>query len=125
MSSLTELLAAPSDETVAVEDRAGTHLGHTFAYMPTVWPASWCGARPTALESCRRASAFWSSPGRTGWWAGSAIPCEPAALEAFARELLAPYKVPRAFVILDELPTNALGEVLKPALAARLGRRGT
>ena len=35
-------------------------------------------------------------------------------LRAFAREHLAPYKLPRDLVIVDELPRNALGKVVKP-----------
>ncbi|MDB4947142.1 MAG: O-succinylbenzoic acid--CoA ligase [Labilithrix sp.] len=41
---------------------------------------------------------------------------DAGALRAFAKERLAAYKVPKDFVFLDELPKNALGKVLKPAL---------
>ncbi|MBX3207187.1 MAG: AMP-binding protein [Labilithrix sp.] len=46
--------------------------------------------------------------------------CEPADLRAFARERLAPYKVPKDVIFLTELPKNALGKVVKPALVAEL-----
>ena len=35
-------------------------------------------------------------------------------LRAFAKERLAPYKVPRSLLIVDELPRNAMGKVTKP-----------
>ncbi|OYX92110.1 MAG: fatty acid--CoA ligase, partial [Novosphingobium sp. 35-62-5] len=44
--------------------------------------------------------------------AGAQAP-EEAALIAWSRENMANYKVPRAFVILPELPKNAAGKVLK------------
>ena len=37
-----------------------------------------------------------------------------AELRAFARGRLAPYKVPRQILIVEELPRNALGKVVKP-----------
>lgn len=37
-------------------------------------------------------------------------------LRAFAKELLAPYKVPKDFLVVTELPRNALGKVTKPAV---------
>jgi len=40
----------------------------------------------------------------------------PESLEAFLRERLADYKVPRNWTFLDELPRNALGKVLKREL---------
>jgi malonyl-CoA/methylmalonyl-CoA synthetase len=43
--------------------------------------------------------------------------CAPDALRAFARERLAPYKVPREFVLRRDLPRNAMGKVIKPELA--------
>jgi malonyl-CoA/methylmalonyl-CoA synthetase len=39
---------------------------------------------------------------------------EPAALRLWAGERLAPWKVPREFRVLEALPVNALGKVLKP-----------
>ena len=38
-------------------------------------------------------------------------------LQAWARTLLAPYKVPRALSIVDALPRNAMGKVVKPQVA--------
>ena len=49
--------------------------------------------------------------------AAAAVP-DAAALRAFAKERLAAYKVPKEVVFLDELPKNALGKVVKPALLA-------
>jgi acyl-CoA synthetase (AMP-forming)/AMP-acid ligase II len=40
------------------------------------------------------------------------------ALAAFARERLAPYKVPRALRLLEALPRNAMGKVQKKLLLA-------
>jgi malonyl-CoA/methylmalonyl-CoA synthetase len=51
---------------------------------------------------------------------GSDRLCAEEALRAFVRERLAPYKVPKQVVTLPELPRNALGKVVKPALIARL-----
>jgi malonyl-CoA/methylmalonyl-CoA synthetase len=44
-------------------------------------------------------------------------------LQAFARDRLAPYKLPRALVLLPELPRNALGKVQKSRLKDLLGMR--
>jgi len=46
--------------------------------------------------------------------------CTPADLKAFTRERLAPYKVPKEFVFVAELPKNALGKTVKPELVRRL-----
>jgi len=35
-------------------------------------------------------------------------------LQAWAKERLAPYKVPRALSVVQALPRNALGKVIKP-----------
>jgi len=43
---------------------------------------------------------------------------ESESLEAYCRENLAPYKVPQAFTILDELPKRSSGKVDKVALAS-------
>ncbi len=43
--------------------------------------------------------------------------CAEAPLRLFAKERLAPYKVPRKIVLMAELPRNALGKVVKPDLA--------
>ncbi|HSO40307.1 MAG TPA: AMP-binding protein [Labilithrix sp.] len=45
---------------------------------------------------------------------------DAAALRAFAKERLAAYKVPKDVLFLDELPKNALGKVVKPALLAQV-----
>jgi malonyl-CoA/methylmalonyl-CoA synthetase len=42
--------------------------------------------------------------------------CETAELEARCREKLASFKVPRAFHLVDGLPRNAMGKVMKHAL---------
>ncbi|MBW3535084.1 MAG: AMP-binding protein [Gemmatimonadetes bacterium] len=39
---------------------------------------------------------------------------DPVALLAFARERLAPYKVPKDVLVVDALPRNAMGKVTKP-----------
>ncbi len=49
--------------------------------------------------------------------------CGAAALRAFCKERLAPYKAPREVVVLHELPRNALGKVVKPELVRRLKER--
>ncbi len=56
-------------------------------------------------------------PGREG-------ECAEDALRGFAKERLAPYKVPRQVVLMKELPRNAVGKVLKPELRARLTAPG-
>ncbi len=38
------------------------------------------------------------------------------ALRAFARDRLAPYKVPKDFLVVADLPRNAMGKVTKPAV---------
>jgi len=40
------------------------------------------------------------------------------SLRAWARELLAPHKLPSRLLVLDALPRNAMGKVMKPAVAA-------
>ena len=42
----------------------------------------------------------------------------PAALQRWAGERLAPYKVPRSLLVMARLPRNAMGKVTKPELAA-------
>jgi malonyl-CoA/methylmalonyl-CoA synthetase len=46
-------------------------------------------------------------PGRTA---------EPEALRAFTKARLAPYKVPKEVLVVDDLPRNAMGKVTKPAV---------
>jgi malonyl-CoA/methylmalonyl-CoA synthetase len=41
---------------------------------------------------------------------------EPESLRAFAKARLAPYKVPKEVLFLDDLPRNAMGKVTKPAV---------
>jgi acyl-CoA synthetase (AMP-forming)/AMP-acid ligase II len=45
---------------------------------------------------------------------------DPAALAALCAARLAPYKVPRAIFLIDELPKTSAGKIAKLALAARL-----
>jgi fatty-acyl-CoA synthase len=47
------------------------------------------------------------------------VTCDEAALRAFARERLAGPKVPRDFVVIDALPRNPTGKVLKRELQGR------
>ncbi len=46
---------------------------------------------------------------------------DAAELRGYARERLAPYKVPKDFLFLSELPRNALGKVTKPAVKELFG----
>jgi malonyl-CoA/methylmalonyl-CoA synthetase len=56
----------------------------------------------------------------TAWIvARGATPPTLADLQAFARERLAPYKLPRALELVPELPRNAMGKVQKQRLGAR------
>lgn len=43
-------------------------------------------------------------------------PVGDAALRAFAKARLAPYKVPKDILLVDDLPRNAMGKVVKPAV---------
>ena len=43
---------------------------------------------------------------------------DPDELIAYCRERLANYKVPRSVVVVDDLPRNAGGKVVKPELRA-------
>jgi malonyl-CoA/methylmalonyl-CoA synthetase len=52
---------------------------------------------------------------------GQEAHCTENAVQAFAKERIAPYKVPKRVVLMAELPRNALGKVLKPELVKRLG----
>jgi long-chain acyl-CoA synthetase len=45
-------------------------------------------------------------------------PPDPAELEAYSRERLAPYKVPRAYEFRDDLARNAMGKLDKKAMRA-------
>ncbi len=46
---------------------------------------------------------------------------DPADLDAFARRRLAPSKVPRRVVVVEDLPRNALGKVVKPRVRELFG----
>jgi malonyl-CoA/methylmalonyl-CoA synthetase len=46
------------------------------------------------------------------------------ALRAFCKQHLAAYKVPREAILMETLPRNALGKVLKPELLRALSTRG-
>jgi malonyl-CoA/methylmalonyl-CoA synthetase len=48
---------------------------------------------------------------------GRGAECATEPLRAWAKERLAPYKVPREVIVRDALPRNALGKVVKPELA--------
>ncbi len=49
-------------------------------------------------------------------------PVEPDELRAFAREDLAPFKVPKSVVFVDELPKNPSGKILKRELRQSVSR---
>jgi len=53
------------------------------------------------------------APGRAG-------DCAPEALRAWAKDRLASYQVPREVVVVEALPRNALGKVVKPELVKAL-----
>jgi malonyl-CoA/methylmalonyl-CoA synthetase len=52
--------------------------------------------------------------------AGREEECEFERVKAFAKERLAPYKVPKQVVLMKDLPRNAVGKVVKPELVKRL-----
>jgi malonyl-CoA/methylmalonyl-CoA synthetase len=52
--------------------------------------------------------------------AGHEHACTEDALRAFAKERLAPYKVPKTVVTMRDLPRNAVGKIVKPELVRRL-----
>lgn len=68
----------------------------------------------------------WPSPELGEDVAAFVVPKDPAQgvdpdrLGAFCRASLAPYKVPKGFFALPEMPKNAMGKILKPALSGRL-----
>lgn len=55
---------------------------------------------------------------------GREAACATEALRAWAKGRLAPYKVPREVVVMDALPRNAMGKVVKAELVRALGPRG-
>ncbi len=54
---------------------------------------------------------------------GPASQVDPVQLRGWAKERLAPYKVPTAFLIVSELPRNAMGKVTKPDVARLFQRK--
>jgi long-chain acyl-CoA synthetase len=52
---------------------------------------------------------------------GSELTTLEAALDKHCREYLAAYKVPRRFLIVDELPRSSVGKILRRELRARYG----
>ena len=48
------------------------------------------------------------------------VPVQPDELRVHTRKGLTPYKVPRRIVLVDELPTNPMGKVLRREVVARL-----
>ncbi len=65
-----------------------------------------------------------SSPARSAPPAPGLTAADAAALQAFCRTQLAPYKVPRRWYFLDELPRTPLGKVQKFALEPMLKGAG-
>jgi malonyl-CoA/methylmalonyl-CoA synthetase len=55
--------------------------------------------------------------------AGRDEECAYERLRSFAKERLAPYKVPKEVVLMHDLPRNAVGKVVKPELLKRLAER--
>jgi acyl-coenzyme A synthetase/AMP-(fatty) acid ligase len=53
---------------------------------------------------------------RSGAW------LDLAGLDAWIAERLAPYKRPRTIRVIEALPRNAMGKVVKPDVAARFQR---
>jgi malonyl-CoA/methylmalonyl-CoA synthetase len=51
---------------------------------------------------------------------GRSDECAEDALRGFAKERLAPYKVPRSVVLMAELPRNTVGKVMKPVLVRQI-----
>ncbi|HUX09958.1 MAG TPA: long-chain fatty acid--CoA ligase, partial [Terriglobia bacterium] len=54
--------------------------------------------------------------------AGEAI--DLPSLRAWAKEFLAPYKLPSRLLVLDGLPRNTMGKVVKPAVVAMFQTAG-
>jgi long-chain acyl-CoA synthetase len=52
------------------------------------------------------------------------VPCDPAALDAFCLAQIARFKRPRAYHLVEALPKNSYGKVLKTELRARLAAAG-
>ena len=65
----------------------------------------------------------WGEQLRAAWVApptGAPSPPDAAALRAWGKERLAPYKVPHRFLRVPDLPRNAMGKVRKTAVARML-----
>ena len=52
--------------------------------------------------------------------AGRESECTEEALRGFAKERLAPYKVPKQVIVMTDLPRNAVGKVIKPELVKKV-----
>ncbi|OOB91238.1 long-chain-fatty-acid--CoA ligase [Rathayibacter sp. VKM Ac-2630] len=78
------------------------------------------------LPSVRDAAVVGLPDARTGELVAAAVVLEPGAdfdeseARALVREALTPYKVPRRIVVIDELPTNMIGKVLRREVKAML-----
>lgn len=81
-----------------IEDVLRSHPGVTDCAVVGVQDPDW-GERVCAAVVC-------PPPSRLA----------PEALRLFAKSRLAPYKVPKDVLIVDELPRNAMGKVRKPAV---------
>ncbi len=77
---------------------------------PTSVRSRWSGSPTT--ESARSAARSWSR--------GSGTDPDPDAIRAWCRDEMANYKVPRRVEIVDDLPLNASGKVLKYELRDRV-----
>jgi len=55
--------------------------------------------------------------------AGGAI--DLLSLRAWAKEFLAPYKLPSRLIVLDALPRNTMGKVTKPAVVVMFQTTGS
>jgi malonyl-CoA/methylmalonyl-CoA synthetase len=55
---------------------------------------------------------------------GGAVAPELNRLQEWARELLAPYKLPRALRVVESLPRNAMGKVVKPEVVKGFAEEG-
>jgi malonyl-CoA/methylmalonyl-CoA synthetase len=47
-----------------------------------------------------------------------------ASLRSWARQLLTAHKLPSRLLVLDELPRNAMGKIMKPAVTALFESQG-
>ena len=61
----------------------------------------------------------WGEVGHLFWVADSRAALDADAIAALLRERLAGYKVPKRFTLMDSLPRNAAGKLLKSELRAR------